>query len=98
MHCGFIPKDTWLGEHPDLIGLSRETAFGGRGYDVDICPGYATRAPAVAEGMRAYFWWNKSQLHLAIQTLSHPLMEAVETVSNAFSEYEREQLEKTRSA
>lgn len=49
MHCGWLPRERWSADRSGL-----PPAFGPDAYEVDVCPGWLVRQPAVMDGAQAY--------------------------------------------
>jgi hypothetical protein len=57
MHCGYMPRTEWTADRDGL-----PTQIGPDKYEVNICPGWLVRQPAVQDGARAWTAWSKSAL------------------------------------
>jgi hypothetical protein len=76
----------WIGDKPKPL-----PSFGGYKYEADVCPGFCVELESVAEGGRAYAWFQKGQLELAFPNPPAKVIEACEVAMQAWNSYEAEQ-------
>jgi len=65
---------------------------GGEPYDLNICPGWVVRQPAVIQGAQAANAFEKSSLEAVFPGLENPVIEAALIVTRAFNLFEAEQM------
>lgn len=80
MHCGFMPRDSWI----DVEGALPKT-IGPDEYTCDMCPGWLMRQPAVIDGVSAWKAREKNSLPMWDPENSQLVWECVEIFDRAMS-------------
>lgn len=85
MHCGWMPKEDWLGEKAelsDLMGCSEQLSL------LPVCPGWLVRQPAVEEAKMAGFALEKGALRETFPSLEHAIVDAAFICVGSWKAYE----------
>lgn len=87
MRCGFLPREQWAGKWKlPVLGPDR--------YNLDVCPGWVVRQPAVIEGREAYEAMEANTLHIYDPYNLVVVHKAAMVAKRAFGLHTQEQLDK----
>lgn len=93
MHCGYLDRSEWTGEDP-------AGHFGDEPYNLDVCPGWIVRQPAVEELTQAYVALEKGELDTVFPDPGNVVVEGALVCAQAMNRFQaykhRERMRKAR--
>jgi len=95
MHCGWMPREEWaVWRTPQERGLP--PAIGPVTYDLDVCPGWLVRQPAVVEAAQAHAAYDKGSMETFFPEAASSLLEGVQAMSQSLNRFQSWKLKESR--